>query len=121
MTLDQFWNIIETIHQDSAGDMPTKCKLLDQHLRTLPPEELRSFDEHFADCLDRAYTWELWAAAYIIGSGCSDDKFCDFRSTFISMGRDTYEGAMLDPESLADRDYDTENAHYEGSSMLRAK
>ena len=40
--------------------MPTRRRLLDQHLRALRPEEIRSFDEHFTDCLDRAYTWEMW-------------------------------------------------------------
>jgi hypothetical protein len=73
---------------------------------------VRSFNAHFDDCEDRAYSYELWAAAYIIGHGCSDDSFSDFRSTLISMGRETFERALEDPESLADMDYDAENAHY---------
>ena len=114
MTLDQFWNLIEKIHVASAGDMDKKCELLDAELRRLPLDEVRSFHAHFYECQDRAYSWELWAAAYIIGGGCSDDKFSDFRSTLISMGRQTFERALADPQSLADIDYDADVADYEG-------
>jgi len=114
MTLDQFWNLTEKIHVASGGDMDKKCELLDAELRRLPLEEVRSFHAHFYECQDRAYSWELWAAAYIIGGGCSDDKFSDFRSTLISMGRQTFERALADPQSLADIDYDVEVADYEG-------
>ena len=48
----------------------------------------------------RAYRWDSWAAAYSIGSGCSDDGFTDFRYFLISMGREVFERALADPESL---------------------
>ena len=114
MTLDQFWSTVEKIHHASGGDMDKKCELLERELRRLPLDEVRSFHAHFNECQDRAYTWELWAAAYIVGGGCSNDAFSDFRSTLISMGRQTFERALADPESLADMDYDAEIAHYEG-------
>lgn len=87
MTLDQFWNIVEKVHRDSGGAMDRKCELLDAALRQLSLDEVHSFHRHFNECEDRAYSWELWAAAYIIGGGCSDDAFSDFRATLISMGR----------------------------------
>lgn len=114
MTLDQFWDIVEKVHRNCDGDMDRKCELLDEELRKLPVAEIKSFVDHFDDCNDRAYTWELWAAAYIIGGGCSDDSFSDFRATLISMGRETFERTLADPESLAELDYDAEHAHYEG-------
>jgi hypothetical protein len=120
MTLDQFWNIVEKVHRDSRGDMDKKCELLEAELRRLTLDELRSFRRHFDECEDRAYTWELWAAAYIIGGGCSDDAFLDFRATLISMGRQTFESALADPQSLADIDYDAETAHYEGYQYVPA-
>src|SRR5262249_15624209 len=114
MTLDQFWNLVEKVHNASGGDMDKKCELLDAELRRLPFDEVRSFHAHFYECQDRAYSWELWAAAYIIGGDCSDDKFSDFRSTLISMGRQTFERTLTDPQSLADIDYDADTADYEG-------
>jgi hypothetical protein len=121
MTLDQFWKLVEKVHKASGGDMDKKCELLDAELRQLPLNDVRSFHAHFYDCQDRAYTWELWAAAYIIGGGCSDDKFSDFRSTLISMGRDTFERTLADPQSLADIDYDSDMADYEGYQYVTSK
>lgn len=114
MTLDQFWNLVEKVHRDSGGDMDRKCELLEAELRRLPLDEVHLFHRHFDECVDRAYSWELWAAAYIIGGGCSDDSFSDFRATLISMGRETFERVLADPQSLADIDYDAETADYEG-------
>ena len=101
--------------------MDKKCKLLDAALRQLPLEEVRSFHAHFYECQDRAYTEELWAAAYMIRGGCSDDKFSDFRSTLISMGRQVFERALADPQSLADMDYDARMAYYEGYQYVPTK
>src|SRR5689334_16046944 len=41
-------------------------------------------------------------AAYITEGGCSDDNFTDFRYWLISMGRDVYESALTDPQSLGE-------------------
>lgn len=49
-----------------------------------------------------AYRWDLWAAAYIINGGCSDDGFRYFRDWLISEGRSVFEKALKDPDSLAD-------------------
>lgn len=120
MTLDQFWDIVGKVHRDSGGDMDRKCELLEAELRSLPLDEVRSFQRHFDECQDRAYTWELWAAAYIIGGGCSDDAFSDFRATLISMGRQTFRQALADPQSLADMDYDAETTYDEGFQYVAA-
>ena len=114
MTLDEFWNIIAKVDRESGGDFGKKCELLDGHLRKLPLAEVLSFDAHFTACLDRAYTWELWAAAYIMGGGCSDDGFWDFRSTLISMGREIFERALADPETLAEVEFKTDHWQREG-------
>ena len=121
MTLDQFWTIVEEVHRDSGGDMDTKCELLGKRLHKLSQEEVQSFYQHFTDLNYRAYNWPLWAAAYIIGGGCSDDAFSDFRSTLISMGRDIFERALADPQSLADINYDAGQAHYEGYQYVTPK
>ncbi|EEF59110.1 DUF4240 domain-containing protein [Pedosphaera parvula] len=114
MKLEEFWEIVERVHLASKGDMDVKCKLLTEELRRLPTSEVKSFSHHFDDCKDKAYTNELWAAAYIIGHGCSDDKFSDFRSTLISMGHSTFEKVVSSSESLVEMDVDKDNAFYEG-------
>ncbi|MEI5006890.1 DUF4240 domain-containing protein [Streptomyces sp. PmtA] len=46
--------------------------------------------------------WDVRAAAYVIGRGCSDDSFMDFRAGLIALGRAWYERAIGPPDSLAD-------------------
>jgi hypothetical protein len=48
-----------------------------------------------------AFQWDLWGAAYLIGGGCSDDGFADFRNWLISMGRRVFEEAVSSADSLA--------------------
>lgn len=114
MTIDQFWSIIEEVHRSSPDDMDEKCDSLRDRLGKLSPEEMRSFREHFDACDARAYDWGLWGAAYVIHGGCSDDAFSDFRSSLISRGRETFEQALADPDSLAEAGLTEEDACYEG-------
>lgn len=67
----------------------------------MTPEELQSFQSHYDRLIGRANRWDLWGAAYVINGGCSDDGFRYFRDWLISEGRETYEAALRDPDSLA--------------------
>ena len=48
------------------------------------------------------YRWDVWAAAYLIGGGCSDDSFLDFGAGVIALGRDWYARVLASPHALAD-------------------
>ena len=52
--------------------------------------------------MHRSYRWDLWGAAFVINGGCSDDGFEYFRGWLMLQGRDVWEAALRDPESLAD-------------------
>jgi len=114
MTADQFWAIIDRVHSLHARDMEAKCEALGEELDRLDDALLRGFISRFDEANDRAYDWTLWGAAYLIGGGCSDDAFSDFRATLISMGRRFYEATLADPDSLAGHDYAEDGAFYEG-------
>ena len=114
MTLEQFWKTIEKAHAGADDDMDMKCELLHRDLHKLPAAEVKSFADHFDACMDKAYTWPLQGAAYIIGGGCSDDAFENFRATLISLGRATFDRVVANPETLADMDLTEETAFYEG-------
>jgi hypothetical protein len=101
MTIDQFWKIIEDVHRESGTDIDRRFEVLEAELGNLSLVEVQSFDMHFTDCLDRAFTWELWGAAYVISGAWSDDGFWDFRSTLITYGREIFELALNEPDSLA--------------------
>jgi hypothetical protein len=97
MTRDQFWQLIDKVKGAKRPEAAI-AKLL----RKLSPPELISYQEHFDALFREAYRWDLWGAAYIIGGGCSDDGFIDFRYGLISKGREICEAAINSPDSLAD-------------------
>jgi hypothetical protein len=115
VTKDKFWEIISASRSDFfkrpstpnesgmiEGVMDHQVKHLREILVGLPLEEVANFNELFIEYMHEAYDWELWAAAFILGKGCSDDGFSDFRTWLISMGREIYENAIKNPESLVD-------------------
>lgn len=114
MSIDQFWHFVGAVHSMSPNDMEAKCNNLDAALRKLPLHDVQNFERHFNRLLHTAYTWDLWAAACVIGHGCSDDGFMDFRSGLISLGEAPFTNALSNPESLADLNLDPAWAEFEG-------
>jgi len=104
MTEDFFWDIIARTKSVAGDDMEAQLEALKNELSGLSATEIIEFEKIFGDYKVQAYRWDLWGAAYIIGGGCSDDAFMDFRNWLISMGRTVYERALQDVESLASVD-----------------
>ena len=101
MNVDSFWTLIDKCRGQS-DECEELANLVVKQLSALPQEEIAGFIRVFDELLDRAYLWDLWGAAYIINGGCSDDGFEYFRCWLIAQGRDTFERALADPESLAE-------------------
>jgi hypothetical protein len=101
MEIERFWQVVESARQTGGEDPDARVDALRSELSGMVPAELQSFQNHYDQLIGRAYRWDLWGAAYVINGGCSDDGFRYFRDWLISEGRETYEAALLDPESLA--------------------
>lgn len=95
-----FWKLIDSSRHAAGDDAEEQLDTLGELLSALPPDEIVAFDRILSEYHARAYAWSLWGAAYLIGGGCSDDGFMDFRGWLISRGELVYEAALLDPESL---------------------
>ncbi|GAA4454121.1 DUF4240 domain-containing protein [Novipirellula rosea] len=107
MNHERFWTIIAESRSEfdpnrRDGDMDSQVARLRDALSELSAQDVGSFANTFTKLFHDAYRWDLWAAGYIIEGGCSDDGFADFRNWLISMGRDVYDNAMTDVDSLAD-------------------
>jgi hypothetical protein len=98
MDTEAFWRVLDTA-EDS--DKPLHVAVLD-HLSALPAEEILAFDDRFSCLRNAVYRWDVWAAAYLIGGGCSDDRFSDFTAGLVALGRDWYERAAACPDTLAE-------------------
>lgn len=97
----QFWAIIDATRKRSGGDQDVMREALRESLGVLPTSEIVAFDRITEELVRRAYRWDLWGAAFIMNGGCSDDAFEYFRRWLVAMGREVYENALSDPDSLA--------------------
>ena len=96
-----FWALMDASNAEAREQQADQAEILQKKLQTLPAEQIIAFDRIFTTLFFNAYRWDLWAAAYIIGGGCSDDSFMDFRAGLIGLGREAYYDALNDPNSLA--------------------
>ena len=92
-----FWTIIEA---SLAASQAEQSKKLAAELSKLSKDELIAFEAAYRDKLRTAYHWDLWAAAFIINGGCSDDSFDYFCDWLISRGQTVFENALENPETL---------------------
>ncbi|WP_338844794.1 DUF4240 domain-containing protein [Massilia sp. W12] len=102
MEVTQFWNLVEEVKQEAGIDPDERAACLKDKLLSLTPEQVAAFQFWFDKAFNRADHWDLWGAAYVIGGGCSDDGFMDFRAWLISEGREHFEQALEDADSMAD-------------------
>lgn len=95
-----FWEVIETARGLTTGSQPFHEVLADQ-LAAQTEREILDYQERFDEARRVLYRWDVWGAAYLIGGGCSDDSFIDFRAGLIAQGRDWFRKAAASPDSLA--------------------
>jgi hypothetical protein len=96
-----FWGIIAAARAQSGPGLPFDPALTD-HLATLNEQDILGYHERFDRLHAALYRWDVWAAAYLIGGGCSDDAFIDFRAGIIAQGHSWYEKVTASPDDLAD-------------------
>jgi hypothetical protein len=98
----EFWEIIDSTREAAGGDPEDHADLLVERLLQLDPDSVLDFARHFESRYNRAYHWDLWGAAAVLLDGASDDAFDYFRCWLIGQGREVFEGALHDPDSLAE-------------------
>lgn len=88
MSKDQFWNLIEKAKEVCGTDLEASAVWIKQQLFYMPPEDVLQFHNLVYSYRDAAYKYGLWTAAGIMmETGCSDDRFSDFRMWLIAQGK----------------------------------
>ncbi len=119
----EFWDIIKA-SKVGAADQDEQETNLRSLLSAQSIEEIVAFDRIFDELRQRSYRWDLWGAAYILNGGCSDDGFEYFQRALIAEGREKYERALADPESLvewAEPDFEFEGIYYIARDVYKEK
>ncbi|TDT95587.1 uncharacterized protein DUF4240 [Streptomyces sp. 846.5] len=105
-----FWQLIDETREGAQGDPVEHADLLVERLVERTPDEVIDFARLFEARMVRAWRWDLWGAADLLLGGASDDAFDFFCCWLIGQGREVFEGALADPDELADLvpDFDDE-------------
>lgn len=96
-----FWEIISKSLDKSHSQNSQEDRLIELLLE-LTPQQMIGFRLRTDKLLYESYTSEMWCAAYLMNGGCSDDSFEYFRCWVISLGQQTFEKSLIQPDTLID-------------------
>ncbi|MDJ0945454.1 MAG: DUF4240 domain-containing protein [Kiloniellales bacterium] len=96
MTEDLFWELIETARK-AGGSPDEQVAVLTESLAGFKASQIKAFEKLLFDVLARAYHFDLWALAFLVQDGCSDDAFEAFRAWLVLRGRQAFELALAEP------------------------
>lgn len=98
-----YWELVATAREQSAvEDVADIAEHFMAELETRSPEEIIAADLAYRELSLKAHTLGMWGAAALINSGCAEDAFDNFRGWLIAQGREVFEAAVANPDSLAD-------------------
>ena len=102
MRTDDFWAVIDRATADRPASPGEVAKRATADLAARDPEEIVAWARHLDKVMVASGTQDLWAAAYLINGGCSDEGFDNFRGWLIAHGREAVARSVKSPDSLAD-------------------
>jgi hypothetical protein len=104
-----FWKLIDDARRE-AGSSDGVAGLLVDKLAGMDIGGIMRWKHIFDAYQKLSYKSRLWAAAYVINGGCSDDGFDYFRGWLTAQGKDVFLRALADPDSLVDVDVEMDEA-----------
>jgi Protein of unknown function (DUF4240) len=123
---DRWWKLIEESRK-GASDPDDQCEQLEDLVGELSLDEIVAFDRFVQERLRDAFRADLWAVAYIMNGGCSDDGFDYFCGWLVGQGRARYEAALANPADAArglgpdDEPFENESLYYVARNAFEAK
>ena len=115
---NKFWELIQSSYEESNRETDKQMELLINKLAEYSQEDMLRFGQIYDIYAKESYKEKLWAAAYVMNGGCSDDCFDYFRGWLISRGKEAYLNAMINPDSIIDLDTSYEEDYFENETML---
>jgi hypothetical protein len=102
----KFWNLIDTARKQGGAGVDKESaaeqdEILTDLLMALSPDDIIGFERLLLSKRAQANQWPLKGAAHLINRGSGEASFDNFRAWLIAQGRDVYEAALQNPDSLA--------------------
>jgi len=98
MNEDVFWELID--HGLADASIGERLETLPERIALFKPAAIRKFDQILGQMDAAAYRTDVWALAYLLQGGCSDDAFDAFRGWLILQGRVVFEATLADPDGF---------------------
>jgi hypothetical protein len=98
---DRWWSLIDRSRKDAEDPEEQADQLVELLAAELSESELVAFDKFVNERIRDAFRWDLWAVAYIMNGGCSDDGFDYFCGWLVGKGKKHYDAALANPEDAA--------------------
>ena len=102
MRTDDFWAVIDRATADRPGSPAVVAERAVDELSKRDPQEIVAWGRHLDKVMAASGTEDLWAAAYLINGGASEDGFDSFRGWLIAHGRDVVARSVREPDALAE-------------------
>ena len=93
MEQTQFWGLIDKA-RESVGSTEEMSDAVGKALLGLTADEIVAFRQQQDQLMAESYRWDVWAVAYIVNGGCSDDGFDYFRAALMAEGSKRWLAAM---------------------------
>lgn len=121
-----FTDAIDSVAVTHPDDFRSRANELARLAVNVSIDDLKSWKRDYEHLIAITNSWSLWGAAFVIGEGCSDDGFLDFRTALPAFGMERVNLAISDPDSLADLGakvhwLGTEGFHYPLNDVFREK
>jgi len=113
MKVEDFWKLLNAAVKESNGNMDIQANLLEASLSQMDTTHIVNFEEILREKIIECDEYKVMAAAKIINDFVSDDSYLYFRCWIIGMGKEVYEKALTNPDSLSSKINRDEIADYE--------
>jgi hypothetical protein len=113
MDKQEFWRVIDFAHQQAKVDEGLFENLLVKNLSQYSSEGIIEFECLLEQQLLAADDFKIMAAQKIIEGSVTDDSYLYFRCWLISQGKNVFEEALRNPDSLANLDTEGTVAEFE--------
>lgn len=101
MDTKSFWKLIDEA-REKTSNLDEMYHSLVNKLSQQDIAEILTWHHMFWEYQRLSYKSKLWAAAYVINGGCSDDGFDYFRGWLTAQGKAVFMQALRDPDYLAE-------------------
>lgn len=97
-----FWDIIDQSRKSINTNFETQCVNISEILMEYSEEDIVEFEHQLRLQIEKANTWPLMAASFVVCSFISDDVYEDFRAWVVGQGKANFDKILKNPNAICE-------------------